>query len=71
MKKYENFCAALKNLEDIHLYQEPYDKSPHPHPAQICKNLPRKPQINITNPSIIPPRPGTKQNYLLHIIFLC
>ncbi len=25
MKKYENFCAALKNLEDIHLYQEPYD----------------------------------------------
>ena len=25
MKKYENFCAALKNLEDIHRYQEPYD----------------------------------------------
>ena len=25
MKKYENFCVALKNLEDIHLYQEPYD----------------------------------------------
>ena len=25
MKKYENFCVALKNLEDIHRYQEPYD----------------------------------------------
>ncbi len=25
MKKYDNFCAALKNLEDIFLYKEPYD----------------------------------------------
>lgn len=25
MKKYENFCAALKNLKDIYLYEEPYD----------------------------------------------
>ena len=25
MKKYENFCAALDNLKDIYLYQEPYD----------------------------------------------
>ncbi len=25
MKKYENFCAALTNLKDIYLYQEPYD----------------------------------------------
>ncbi len=25
MKKYENFCAALVNLKDIYLYQEPYD----------------------------------------------
>ena len=25
MKKYENFCAALGNLKDIYLYQEPYD----------------------------------------------
>lgn len=25
MKKYENFCAALKNLEDIYKYEEPYD----------------------------------------------
>ncbi len=25
MKKYENFCAALRNLEDIYGYQEPYD----------------------------------------------
>lgn len=25
MKKYENFCAALSNLKDIYLYQEPYD----------------------------------------------
>lgn len=25
MKKYENFCAALKNLEDIYRYREPYD----------------------------------------------
>lgn len=25
MKKYDNFCAALKNLEDIYLYKEPYD----------------------------------------------
>lgn len=25
MKKYENFCAALKNLKDIYSYEEPYD----------------------------------------------
>lgn len=25
MKKYENFCAALKNLKDIYRYEEPYD----------------------------------------------
>ena len=25
MKKYENFCLALNNLEDVYLYQEPYD----------------------------------------------
>lgn len=25
MKKYENFCAALSNLKDIYLYEEPYD----------------------------------------------
>ena len=25
MKKYENFCNALNNLKDIHLYEEPYD----------------------------------------------
>ena len=25
MKKYENFCNALKNLEDIYKYNEPYD----------------------------------------------
>lgn len=25
MKKYENFCAALKNLQDIYGYQEPYN----------------------------------------------
>ena len=24
MKKYENFCAALKNLRDIYNYEEPY-----------------------------------------------
>ena len=24
MKKYENFCAALNNLNDIYLYEEPY-----------------------------------------------
>mgnify|MGYP002509549759 CR=1 FL=1 len=24
MKKYENFCAALKNLKDIYNYEEPY-----------------------------------------------
>lgn len=24
MKKYENFCAALLNLKDIYLYEEPY-----------------------------------------------
>lgn len=25
MKKYENFCAALNNLLEIHQYHEPYD----------------------------------------------
>lgn len=25
MKKYENFCNALSNLEDIYKYEEPYD----------------------------------------------
>lgn len=25
MKKYENFCRALTNLEDIYNYNEPYD----------------------------------------------
>ena len=25
MKKYENFCNALKNLNDIYNYNEPYD----------------------------------------------
>ena len=25
MKKYDNFCKALSNLEDIYHYQEPYD----------------------------------------------
>lgn len=25
MRKYENFCAALTNLKDIFLYNEPYD----------------------------------------------
>ncbi len=25
MKKYENFCNALKNLQDIYKYEEPYD----------------------------------------------
>ena len=25
MKKHENFCNALKNLEDIYKYNEPYD----------------------------------------------
>ena len=25
MKKYENFVHALKNLEDIYKYEEPYD----------------------------------------------
>lgn len=25
MKKYENFCKALTNLEDIYRYEEPYD----------------------------------------------
>lgn len=25
MKKYENFAAALHNLEDIYHYQEPYE----------------------------------------------
>lgn len=25
MKKYDNFCNALKNLKDIYKYEEPYD----------------------------------------------
>lgn len=25
MKKYDNFCAALRNLKDIYQYEEPYD----------------------------------------------
>ncbi len=25
MKKYDNFCAALKNPKDIYQYEEPYD----------------------------------------------
>lgn len=25
MKKYENFCLALKNLKDIYEYEEPYN----------------------------------------------
>ncbi len=25
MKKYENFCAALRNLKDIYQYEPPYD----------------------------------------------
>ena len=25
MKKYDNFCAALRNLKDIYRYKEPYD----------------------------------------------
>lgn len=25
MKKYENFCKALKNLSEIHLFHEPYN----------------------------------------------
>lgn len=25
MKKYDNFCNALNNLEDIYLYEPPYD----------------------------------------------
>ena len=25
MKKYENFCTALNNLQDIYLYKEPYN----------------------------------------------
>ncbi|MDO4168777.1 MAG: HI0074 family nucleotidyltransferase substrate-binding subunit [Lachnospiraceae bacterium] len=25
MKKFDNFCAALKNLEDIYHYEEPYN----------------------------------------------
>lgn len=25
MKKFENFCSALSNLEDIYKYEEPYD----------------------------------------------
>ena len=25
MRKYENFCNALSNMEDIYNYEEPYD----------------------------------------------
>ncbi len=25
MKKYDNFCAALRNMKDIYDYEEPYD----------------------------------------------
>ena len=25
MKKFDNFCKALDNLEDIYKYEEPYD----------------------------------------------
>ena len=25
MKKYENFCAALANMEDIYKYEAPFD----------------------------------------------
>ena len=25
MKKYENFCASLKNMKDIFEYEEPYN----------------------------------------------
>ena len=25
MKKYENFCASLENMQDIYNYEEPYD----------------------------------------------
>ncbi len=25
MKKYDNFCAAMANFQDIYLYEEPYD----------------------------------------------
>ena len=25
MKKYDNFCAAFQNLQDIYNYQEPYN----------------------------------------------
>lgn len=25
MKKYDNFCKALKNLQEIHLFHEPYN----------------------------------------------
>ena len=25
MKKYENFCAALKNMKEIYKYNPPYD----------------------------------------------
>lgn len=25
MKKYDNFCASLENLEDIYKYEEPYE----------------------------------------------
>ena len=25
MKKYENFCASLRNMKEIYNYMEPYD----------------------------------------------
>ena len=25
MKKYENFCASLKNMKEIYTYEEPYN----------------------------------------------
>ena len=27
MKKYENFCASLKNMKEIFDYEEPYNKA--------------------------------------------
>lgn len=26
MKKYDNFCSALRNLKDIYEYEEPYNQ---------------------------------------------
>ena len=25
MRKYDNFCSALRNLQDVYHYEEPYD----------------------------------------------